>query len=241
MATQKAKPGPRATAIRRSLVALAGMLMGLLALAGASPAMTRRANEPVDFAHDIAPLIKAHCAECHTDGKYKGSFSLDTRESMLKSEAIVAGKSGESELLERITSADPEFRMPPKGNAAHGRRGRTARGLDRPGVRLAGWVHVQAGRLSRPAEAATPRTTRGPRGRDHPIDRIIDAYFARARSSRPTPLDDAAFARRLFLDVIGLLPPPEELEAFANDPAPDKRARLARRFSATAVRTPITG
>ena len=48
--------------------------------------------------------------------------------------------------------------------------------------------------------------------------------------SPPEPLDDAAFARRVFLDVIGLLPPPRELEAFVNDPAPDKRARLVRRL-----------
>src|SRR4029077_19751714 len=43
------------------------------------------------------------------------------------------------------------------------------------------------------------------------------------------PLDDAAFARRLFLDVIGLLPPPDELSAFLDDKTPDKRDRLIRR------------
>src|SRR3954447_7823110 len=71
--------------------------------------------KPIDFAHDIAPLLKARCAECHTDGKYKGSFSLDTREAMLKSEAVVPGKSGESELIERVTSDDPDEVMPQKG------------------------------------------------------------------------------------------------------------------------------
>src|SRR3954453_7890704 len=70
-------------------------------------------KKPVDFAHDVAPLIKAKCANCHTDGRYKGSFSLDTREAMLKSKSVVPGKPDESELLERLTSTDPEFRMPP--------------------------------------------------------------------------------------------------------------------------------
>ena len=229
MATQKTRPGRRATARRRSLGALAGMLTGLLALAGAVAGDDPPPRKPIDFAHDIAPLIKARCAECHTDGNYKGSFSLDTRETMLKSEAIVSGKSGESELLERVTSADPEFRMPPKGNRL------TA---DEVG-RLTAWIDQgvpwQDGFTFKRAAYAAPLKLRRPElpaartGRDHPIDRIVDAYFASHKIVPPGPLDDAAFARRLFLDAIGLLPPPEELEAFVNDRMSDKRARLAHR------------
>src|SRR6476660_5154207 len=79
---------------------------------------TARAGEPakIDFAHDILPLLKARCAECHTNGKYKASLSLDTRETLLKAKVVVPGKSGESELVKRITSNDPEARMPPKGD-----------------------------------------------------------------------------------------------------------------------------
>src|SRR5262249_52542083 len=47
----------------------------------------------IDFVHDIAPLIKARCAECHTNGKYKGSVSMDTRADLLKSKVVVPGKS----------------------------------------------------------------------------------------------------------------------------------------------------
>src|SRR4051794_6394289 len=43
--------------------------------AGADP------GAKVDFAHVIAPLLKAKCTNCHADGRYKGAFSLDTRES----------------------------------------------------------------------------------------------------------------------------------------------------------------
>ena len=49
---------------------------------------------PIDFAHNVAPIIKLRCAECHTNGKYKGSFSMDTREDLLKSMAVRPGKSG---------------------------------------------------------------------------------------------------------------------------------------------------
>src|SRR5438094_9761643 len=74
-----------------------------------------QAPKKVDFAHDIIPLLKARCAECHTSGKYKGSFSLDTREDVLKAKAVVPGKSAASELIKRVTSTDPDTRMPAKG------------------------------------------------------------------------------------------------------------------------------
>src|SRR2546425_12320537 len=76
-----------------------------------------RAEPPnkVDFAHDIIPLLKARCAECHTNGKYKGSFSLDTRADVLKKKAVVPGKSADSELIKRVTSSDKDVRMPQKG------------------------------------------------------------------------------------------------------------------------------
>ena len=85
----------------------------LVALVGA-PARAD-APRPIDFAHDIVPILKARCAECHTSGKYKGGLSLDSRAALLKSQAVVPGKSGASELVKRITSRDPDERMPPKG------------------------------------------------------------------------------------------------------------------------------
>src|SRR3954465_10755964 len=73
--------------------------------------------EPVDFAHDVLPLLKARCAECHTNGKYKGGISFDTRAVLMKSKAVVPGKSGDSPLIGKVTEADPKKRMPPKGPA----------------------------------------------------------------------------------------------------------------------------
>src|SRR4051794_37618701 len=102
----KAYPGQRGLALAACLLG-AGVLM--------TPA---RAEAPrqVDFAHDIVPILKARCAECHTNGKRKGSLSLDTREAVLKAKAGVPGKSGESELSAGIPGGDPEARLPPKGD-----------------------------------------------------------------------------------------------------------------------------
>src|SRR5947209_4575959 len=84
----------------------------VLALTAAVCATPARAADPVDFAHDVLPLLKARCAECHTNGKYKGGVSYDTRSEAVK-KAVVAGKSGDSLLVQRITAKDPEERMPP--------------------------------------------------------------------------------------------------------------------------------
>src|SRR5262249_24546484 len=67
-------------------------------------------------------------------------------------------------------------------------------------------------------------------GRDHPIDRIVDAYFADRKLQPPAPAEDAVFVRRAHLDLLGLLPTPEEVDAFAKDDAADRRERLVRRL-----------
>src|SRR4029078_5754974 len=59
-----------------------------------------------------------------------------------------------------------------------------------------------------------------------PVDRYIAAYFAARGSSEPAIVDDARFARRAYLDLWGLLPPPDALATFLKDTDDDKRDRL---------------
>jgi hypothetical protein len=214
-------------AARRQAVAWA--CLGLVAWAASDARGDGPGRKPVDFAHDIVPLIKARCAECHTDGKYKGSFSLDTREAMLKSDAIVPGKSGESELIERVTSDDPDYRMPQKGAwLTTDEVNRLKAWIDQGVPWEKGFTFKSSGYVA-PLKLSRPQLPPARDGRTHPVDRLVDAYFTARGITAPEPLGDAAFARRLFLDVIGLLPPPGELEAFVIDPATDKRVRLCRR------------
>ena len=86
----------------------------VLTLLFASSASAQPKGDATDFAHDVLPVLKARCAKCHTNGTYKGGLSFDTREALLKSKAVVPGKSAASELVKRITSTDPDERMPPK-------------------------------------------------------------------------------------------------------------------------------
>src|SRR6266481_719346 len=88
-----------------------GVVVSLLI---SSSAFAQPPEKKVDFAHDVVPILKARCAKCHTNGTYKGSLSLDTRESLLRKKAATPGKSADSEMIKRVTSNDPEFQMPPE-------------------------------------------------------------------------------------------------------------------------------
>jgi Protein of unknown function (DUF1553)/Protein of unknown function (DUF1549)/Planctomycete cytochrome C len=202
-------------------------LFTVIAIAHASPA----ADPPkaIDFAHDVVPILKARCAKCHTNGTYKGSISFDTRADIVK-KAVVAGKAANSALVKRISSTEKDVRMPPEGAPLTTKEIAVLRDWIDQGVT---W---EAGFTFKPrtyVAAIKPRRPNLPpasAGRDHPIDRLLGPYLADHKQPFPPPLDDAGFARRAFLDLIGLLPAPSELAAFLADPALDKRAALVRRL-----------
>lgn len=60
----------------------------------------------------------------------------------------------------------------------------------------------------------------------NPIDAFVASYFQRHGMPFPRPVPDAVFARRVYLDLWGLLPTPDELAEFLRDARPDKRERL---------------
>ena len=74
----------------------------------------------VDFVHEVMPILKRHCAECHTGQKKKGGLSMNTRASFLagseNGKVAVPGKPSDSFFLQSIQSKDSDERMPPKGD-----------------------------------------------------------------------------------------------------------------------------
>jgi hypothetical protein len=201
-----------------------------LVLAVSAQPQARADAKRIDFAHDIVPILKARCAECHTNGKHKGGLSLDTRESILRKKAVVPGKSGRSELFKRVTSQDPDERMPPKGQPLTAKQVELVRAWIDQGLPWEAGFTFLAPSYAAPLRPRRPALSPARPGLEHPIDRILDAYYARHKVAPPPPLDDTAFLRRVYLDVIGLLPAPSETAAFLKDPAPDKRQRLIRRL-----------
>src|SRR5439155_8229300 len=81
-----------------------------------SAAVDTPARPPINFARDIQSILAENCCQCHgTDPKQrKAKLRLDVeKEALGHGDAIVPGQADKSELIERVTSDDREFRMPP--------------------------------------------------------------------------------------------------------------------------------
>src|SRR5713226_9310912 len=76
----------------------------------------------VSFSHDVRPILANRCFKCHGPDLKKGGLDLQNRDSAVATlktgaKAIVPGKSGDSEMFHRVSAADADGRMPPKGEA----------------------------------------------------------------------------------------------------------------------------
>ncbi|HUR59753.1 MAG TPA: DUF1549 domain-containing protein [Opitutaceae bacterium] len=195
-----------------------------------APATTR-----VDFVRDIQPIFEASCVQCHARGKDKGSFSLETRDDFLEGgdsgAPAVAGQSAESHVIELVSGLDPETVMPKKGKKLTPAQVALFRAWIDQGMvwpkEISFFKHEPANLKSRDIAALATKA-----GLENPVDRFVDAYFAQNNVSWPAAVEDRFFARRVWLDTIGLLPTPAELDAFLADTSPDKRAKLVQRLLA---------
>ena len=187
----------------------------------------------IDFSHEVVPILRATCGKCHTGSQRQGGFSLNDRETLLAggdsgTPGLVAGDAAGSELIRRITSTDPDIRMPSEGEAL------TAEAV----AILTRWVDAKApwedgfsfaGNTYEAPLALRPVTLPAAQnGRLHPVDRIIDSYQGAKGVPTPPRCDDATFLRRASLDLVGLLPSPEAVDAFCADADPGKRQRKIR-------------
>ncbi len=184
----------------------------------------------IDFAHDVQPILSKRCAKCHSGTQRKGGLSINSRQSLLtggeSGRVVLAGKSSDSPLITRITATDAAERMPPEGEA-----------LTKPQVEtLRRWIDAGLpwedgfafGKTFTRAPLA-PRRPVVPVGEGNPIDRFLSAG-PRPSAVGSHRVTDRNFARRAFLDLIGLLPTPTDLDEFVNDTAPNKRDKLIDRL-----------
>ena len=213
------------------------------ARAAAAPDGHGVAEREVSFGKDIKPLLEASCIQCHAKGKTKGGLSLETREALLKGgdtgPAALPGKGKDSLIVKLVSSTDPDEVMPKKGTKWTPDQIALLRAWIDKGMR---WDDGVTFAKPQPVNLK-PRQVALPDGPEpHPVDRLVSAYFkspaaaAAAAHAVPSPstnvVDDRLFARRAWLDAVGLLPPPAELEAFVADRDPDKRAKLVAKLLA---------
>ena len=137
--------------------------------------------------------------------------------------AIVPGKSGESLLIEKVSGKKGAI-MPAAGEPLTASQiGILRAWIDEGAV----WPETPVGATSGWVAPIAPRRPELPGGTEaHPIDHFLAVYFAKHDMAFPAPAGDAVFARRVYFDLWGLPPTPEQLGAFLSDPSPGKRARL---------------
>ena len=194
---------------------------------------------PVDFAHEVVPILRKHCVECHAGDKKKGGLSMNTRASLLEGGengvVISAGQTQKSKLLDAIVSADPDVRMPPKGDRLSSAEVATLRAWVEQGAVWTEGFAFKKPAYEPPLRPRLPVLPEAKAGRTHPIDRVLDGWLADKGVPTPVLADDATFLRRVTLDLVGLLPSAEEAQAFTADRRPDKRTLLVRSLLARNV------
>ena len=223
-------------------------IAALVAAAALGPPQTGAQSpsaEAVEFFEmRVRPVLAENCFSCHTATRM-GGLAMTSRESLLKGglsgAAIQPGKPEDSLLIQAVRHTHERLKMPPQGRLGEAEI-----------EALAAWIEAGAAWPESPAKTAAVKDGEGfvitPEQRSFwafqpvrkpplpdvhqqgwvraPIDRFV---LARLESERLQPVqfaDRPTLLRRAYIDLIGLPPTPEEVEAFVNDKSPDAFARV---------------
>jgi len=215
-----------ATGLLGSLLAGAGALAATGSISFASDPAAAGSKLPavVRYGRDIRPLLADRCFTCHgpDEGKRKADLRLDDPAFALAARehgaALVPGEPDASELFARLTHDNEKKRMPP---AASRKKAFDAdelalirRWIEQGARYEEHWAFVPPVRPALPAVRAESWVR-------NPIDRFIAAKLEEEGFAPAPEADRSTLARRAFLELTGLPPTPEELDAFLLDPRPD--------------------
>ena len=193
------------------------------------------AARPVDFVRDVQPIFSRHCYSCHGPEKQKADLRWDDKTSAFGSgdhgPHLVPGKSAESRVIHLVAGLEPDSIMPPKGEPLSPEQIGLLRAWIDQGAK---WPesnsspeaekrnHWSFQPIARP-EVPLVKNAEWPR---NPIDNFIAAKLAENKLQPAREADRRTLIRRLYFDLIGLPPTPEEVRAFERDKSPDAYERL---------------
>jgi hypothetical protein len=217
-----------------------GLALVVLAL-GWTPRPVRAETPAPDYTKDIQPILARSCYACHAAKSQMGGLRLDARKTALtggvSGPSIVAGQSAASPLYQRVAGIGDQARMPMGGKPLPAAEidllkrwidsGASWPDLGNENVQVSKhWAFVAPQRPALPAvsQAAWVRT---------PVDRFVLNKLD-AEGLKPSPeADRITLLRRASLDLTGLPPTPEEVDAFVRDRAPNAFEKQVDRLLAS--------
>lgn len=200
------------------------------------PSVAQTPAGMVDYARQVHPILATRCLSCHSTEMRSGGLSLGAYAGVLDGgrggAAVKPGNSAASLLILRI-NGEVEPVMPlGKEPLAEAEIAVIRKWIDQ-GARATPESQPAKPKWEPPLELDRPAVPEPAwSGWTAPLDRLTASYLSAHGVAEPPLVPDAAFARRVYLDVWGLLPAPEDLQAFLVDQAPDKREKLVHRLLA---------
>jgi hypothetical protein len=217
---------------RQIIAGTLALFQGGLILAADPPADTLQYNR------DIRPLLSDRCFKCHGPDKAsrKANLRLDQEADALAprkdptEHAIVPGKPGESLVVRKIFSADPDDRMPPPSSdlALSSREKKTLRAWIAQGAKYQPhWAFIA------PAEFVPVPDVKNRKWPRNEIDHFILARLEKERLKPSPEAGKARWLRRVTYDLAGLPPAPAEIDAFLADPSGNAYEKVVDRLLAS--------
>jgi len=200
----------------RTLLIIAFVVVSALVAAAEPPVPAK-----VEFNRDVRPILSDNCFYCHgPDPKHReAELRLDVRDEAVKAKAFVPGNVKDSELIARILTDDADDLMPPPDS----HKKLTARQKNI----LKAWIgqgaeYQRHWAYEKPVKAAIPAGENG-------VDVLVRKRLAEIGLKPSAEADRRTLIRRLYSDLLGLPPKPEEVAAFEGDKSPGAWERLVER------------
>ena len=194
-----------------------------------------QSEDRVRFNVDVRPLLSDACFACHGPDAHarQTDLRLDTEDGLFSEHdghsIVVAGDPEASELYRRITSDDPDVRMPPPDAERQLTDNQIAllkRWIEQGAEWEGHWAFEPVQRSSLP-EVSQPTWRR------NSIDAFVLANLDKRQLTPSAEASAATLLRRVTLDLTGLPPTPEEIETFLTDTSPDRYEQLVDRLLAS--------
>jgi hypothetical protein len=189
-------------------------------------------EDPVHFQFQVRPILANSCFTCHgpDENTREADLRLDVRELAVKS-AIKPGDARRSPLIGRITTDDPDERMPPADSGRPQLKPEEVeilrRWVEQGAAYSQHWSYEPVTSPNTPSLPAPAPWVR------NPIDTYILTGLNKARLQPAAEADRRTLIRRLSFDLIGLPPTPAEVDAFLADQSPDAYEKLVDRLLAS--------